>query len=73
MEKEKDMMNPLNWGVNEIKDACIAFLFSLCWVFIMYATLLIFRQDGDSNNICQVSLPKKRNEGTIKECSDIYF
>lgn len=43
MEKEKDMMNPLNWGVNEIKDACIAFLLSLCWVFIMYATLLIFR------------------------------
>lgn len=43
MEKEKDMMNPLNWRVNEIKDACIAFLFSLCWVFIVYTTLLIFR------------------------------
>ena len=43
MEKEKDMMNPLNWGVNEIKDACEAFLLSLFCVFAMYITLLIFR------------------------------
>ena len=43
MEKEKDMMNPLNWGVNEIKAACEAFLLSLFCVFTMYVTLLIFR------------------------------
>ena len=43
MEKEKDMMNPLNWRFNEIKDACEAFLLSLFWVFAMYITLLIFR------------------------------
>ena len=43
MEKEKDVMNALNWEVNEIKDAFEAVLVSLFCVFAMYITLLIFR------------------------------
>ena len=42
MGKEKDMMNPMNWGVDEIREATIAILVAMPFLVIFYIAMWIF-------------------------------
>ena len=42
MEKEKDMMNPMNWGVEETKEAVVAILLVVPFLIICYIALWVF-------------------------------
>lgn len=42
MEKDKDMMNPMNWGIDEIKEATTLILITVPFLIVLYIALCIF-------------------------------
>ncbi len=42
MEEPKDMMNPMNWGTDEIKEAATTLLLTIPFLVILYIAMWIF-------------------------------